>query len=62
MHDRIAILGAGRLGEALVRGFLESGWRSPADLTLNNAGYQCVVSNITSYLKLVSEVYQISTK
>ena len=34
MRDRIAILGAGRLGEALVRGFLESGWRSPADLTL----------------------------
>ena len=34
MRDRIAILGAGRLGEALVRGFLESGWRTPADLTL----------------------------
>ena len=34
MKDRIAILGAGRLGEALVRGFLESGWRQPGDLTL----------------------------
>ena len=36
MRDRIAILGAGRLGEALVRGFLESGWRTPADLTLTS--------------------------
>ncbi|MGH3003181.1 MAG: pyrroline-5-carboxylate reductase [Gaiellaceae bacterium] len=29
---RIAILGAGRLGESLVRGFLGSGWREPGDL------------------------------
>jgi pyrroline-5-carboxylate reductase len=36
LRDRIAILGAGRLGEALVRGFLESGWRNPADLTLTS--------------------------
>src|SRR5436853_391433 len=27
MSRRVAILGAGRLGEALVRGFLRSGWR-----------------------------------
>jgi pyrroline-5-carboxylate reductase len=29
---RIAILGAGRLGESLLGGFLGSGWRSPEDL------------------------------
>src|SRR5437899_1211744 len=28
----IAILGAGRLGESLVRALLSSGWRTPADL------------------------------
>jgi pyrroline-5-carboxylate reductase len=28
----IAILGAGRLGESLVRGFLSSGWRTPDEL------------------------------
>jgi pyrroline-5-carboxylate reductase len=31
--ERIAILGAGRLGESLLRGFLSSGWRSPDELT-----------------------------
>jgi pyrroline-5-carboxylate reductase len=30
---RIAILGAGKIGEALIRGLLSSGWRSPGDLT-----------------------------
>src|SRR6188472_2777093 len=29
---RIAILGAGKIGEALVRGLLSSGWRGPDDL------------------------------
>ena len=29
---RIAILGAGRIGEALISGLLSSGWRAPADL------------------------------
>jgi len=29
---RIAILGAGRIGEALISGLLSSGWRDPADL------------------------------
>lgn len=33
MAGRIAILGAGRLGESLLRGFLSSGWRSPDELT-----------------------------
>ena len=30
---RIAILGAGRIGEALISGLLSSGWREAADLT-----------------------------
>src|SRR4051794_16640515 len=34
MSRRIAILGAGRLGESLARGFLKSGWREPADLAV----------------------------
>ena len=32
--SRIAILGAGRLGESMLRAFLSSGWRTPADLTV----------------------------
>ncbi len=34
LSRRVAILGAGRLGESLVRGFLRSGWREPADLVV----------------------------
>src|SRR5438552_1588518 len=34
MSRRVAILGAGRLGEALVRGFIASGWRDAADLVV----------------------------
>jgi pyrroline-5-carboxylate reductase len=34
MSTRIAILGAGRLGESMLRGFLSSGWRSPDDLVV----------------------------
>ena len=30
---RIAVLGAGRIGEALISGLLSSGWRGPADIT-----------------------------
>jgi pyrroline-5-carboxylate reductase len=30
---RIAILGAGRIGEALIQGLLSSGWRSPSDIS-----------------------------
>jgi pyrroline-5-carboxylate reductase len=30
---RVAIIGAGRLGESLLRGFLSSDWRSPDELT-----------------------------
>lgn len=32
MGRRIAILGAGKLGEAMLSGFLSSGWRSPDEL------------------------------
>jgi len=31
-EKRIAILGAGRIGEALISGLLSSGWRAPGDL------------------------------
>jgi len=31
---RVAILGAGRLGESLLRGLLSSGWREPAELAV----------------------------
>jgi pyrroline-5-carboxylate reductase len=34
MERRIAIVGAGRLGESLLRGFLSSGWRAPGDLVV----------------------------
>ena len=34
MSQRIAILGAGRLGGAIVRGFLSSGWRQPDELAV----------------------------
>ena len=29
---RIAVLGAGRIGEALISGLLSSGWRGPGDI------------------------------
>src|SRR3954454_19750681 len=34
MSTRIAILGGGRLGESMLRGFLSSGWRAPGDLVV----------------------------
>ena len=34
MPRRIAILGAGRLGESLLRGFLSSGWRRRDELAV----------------------------
>src|SRR5689334_20699247 len=34
MSRRVAILGAGRLGESLVRGFVSSGWREPGELAV----------------------------
>jgi pyrroline-5-carboxylate reductase len=38
MSSRIAILGAGRLGGSLVRGFLSSGWRTPDELAVTARG------------------------
>jgi pyrroline-5-carboxylate reductase len=34
MPGSVAILGGGRLGESLLRGFLGSGWRAPGDLVV----------------------------
>ncbi len=34
MSTRIAILGSGRLGESMLRGFLSSGWRTTDDLVV----------------------------
>jgi pyrroline-5-carboxylate reductase len=39
---RIAILGAGRLGESLVRGLLSSGWRTPDELAVTARGEEHV--------------------
>ena len=37
MSDRrIAILGAGRLGESMLRGFLSSGWREPGEVVVTS--------------------------
>jgi pyrroline-5-carboxylate reductase len=33
-NRKIAILGAGRIGESLLAGLLSSGWRKPADITV----------------------------
>src|SRR5882672_5104056 len=33
---RIAILGAGRPGESMLRGFLSSGWREPGDVVVTS--------------------------
>ena len=38
MSSRIAILGAGRLGGSLVRGFLSSGWRTADELAVTARG------------------------
>jgi pyrroline-5-carboxylate reductase len=33
---RVAIVGAGRLGESLLRGFLSSDWRTPGELVVTS--------------------------
>ena len=33
---RIAVLGAGRIGEALIAGLLSSGWREPTELSASS--------------------------
>ena len=42
-EKRIAILGTGRIGEALVSGLLSSGWRAPADLVASTRREERVV-------------------
>src|ERR1700760_4704229 len=36
MSRKIAILGGGRIGEALLSGLLSSGWREPAEVVVTN--------------------------
>ncbi len=36
MSNRVAILGAGRLGGSLLRGFLSSDWRNPSELVVTS--------------------------
>jgi pyrroline-5-carboxylate reductase len=40
---RIAVLGAGRIGEALIAGLLSSGWRDPADISASTRRPERVV-------------------
>src|SRR5438874_958163 len=35
-NERIAILGAGQLGESMLRGFLSSGWREPGEVVVTS--------------------------
>ena len=49
VSSRIAILGAGRLGESLLRGFLSSGWRAPADLVATSRRPERVAELIERY-------------
>ena len=46
---RIAILGAGRIGEALIAGLLSSGWRSPDDITASTRRPERVVELAERY-------------
>ena len=36
MNRRIAIIGAGRLGESMLRGFLSTGWRAPEEVVVTS--------------------------
>jgi pyrroline-5-carboxylate reductase len=46
---RIAVLGAGRIGEALIAGLLSSGWRSPGDITASTRRPERVVELAERY-------------
>ena len=52
---RIAVLGAGRIGEALIAGLLSSGWRSPGDITASTRRPERVVELAERYGVDVSE-------
>jgi pyrroline-5-carboxylate reductase len=53
MAGRIAILGIGKMGEALVAGLVSSGWRSPGEIVAADRGPE--------RLKEVSEHYGVET-
>ena len=46
---KIAILGAGRIGEALIAGLLSSGWREPRDLTASTRREERVAELVARY-------------
>ena len=46
---RIAVLGAGRIGEALISGLISSGWRGPADITASTRRPERVVELTERY-------------
>ena len=46
---RIAVLGAGRIGEALISGLLSSGWREPADITASTRRPERVTELVERY-------------
>jgi pyrroline-5-carboxylate reductase len=46
---RIAVLGAGRIGEALIAGLLSSGWRGPSDITASTRRPERVEDLVARY-------------
>src|SRR6059058_2369858 len=42
MNKKIAILGGGRIGEALLSGLLSSGWREASEIVITNRGAERV--------------------
>ena len=46
---RIAVLGAGRIGEALISGLLSSGWRAPEDITASTRRPERVIELAERY-------------
>ena len=46
---RIAVLGAGRIGEALIAGLLSSGWREPAEISASSRREERVAELVERY-------------
>src|SRR5947199_3472129 len=42
MNKKIAVLGGGRIGEALLSGLLSSGWREASEIVITNRGAERV--------------------
>ena len=49
MNKKIAILGGGRIGEALLSGLLSSGWREASEIVITNRGAERVAELHESY-------------